>query len=302
MIDMSRVDSIRKLRKEGETIAGIAQKTGVSEPTVRKYLSKDDFSPTIPKKKTTVSKLDPFKKYIDKWLDEDRSVWYKQHHTAKRIFERLQEEHGADVSYGTVQRYIKEQKEQMRADSTGQQYLDLIWLPGEMQVDFGQADFVELGIKKRLHHLVSVFPHSNTGQAQVFYGENGECVCEGLKAIFEYIGGVPVRIIFDNTTGVGRRIGDIIRLSETFKAFSVHYGFDYSFTSVNAGNEKGAVENKVGTIRRSLFVPVPRIENIMAYNKRLLDRCYQLSEKIHYRKGRLETELFKEDQKALYPL
>ena len=45
------------------------------------------------------SKLDPFKPVIQEWLDEDKRHWRKQHHTAKRVYERLVEEHGYTGSY-----------------------------------------------------------------------------------------------------------------------------------------------------------------------------------------------------------
>ena len=45
------------------------------------------------------SKLDPFKPVIQEWLDEDKRHWCKQHHTAKRVYERLVEEHGYTGSY-----------------------------------------------------------------------------------------------------------------------------------------------------------------------------------------------------------
>ena len=44
-------------------------------------------------------------------------------------------------------------------------------------------------------------------------------------AVFRYIGGVPARIVFDNATGVGRRVCDEIRTSGLFAAFAEHYGF-----------------------------------------------------------------------------
>lgn len=43
-ISMSQVQTIRQLKKEGESIAGISHKVGVSRDTVYKYLEKDDFS------------------------------------------------------------------------------------------------------------------------------------------------------------------------------------------------------------------------------------------------------------------
>ena len=63
-----------------------------------------------------------------------------------------------------------------------------------------------------------------------------------------------------------------------------------------------SVENKVGATRRDLFVPVPRFDSIESYNRRLLDRCMERSEKGHYAKGEPEIQLFVEDRLALRPL
>jgi len=136
----------------------------------------------------------------------------------------------------------------------------------------------------------------------VFHGENAECVCQGLKDIFAYINGVPRRIVFDNATGVGRKVCGKIRTSKLFGEFAAHYGFEYSFCNPSSGHEKGSVENKVGATRRDLFVPVPRFDNIHSYNRRLLDRCMERSEKDHYIKGEPEIQLFVEDRLALRPL
>ncbi len=39
-------------------------------------------------------KLDGFTGFIDQWLQEDLNRNRKQRHTAKRVFERLRDEHG----------------------------------------------------------------------------------------------------------------------------------------------------------------------------------------------------------------
>lgn len=44
------------------------------------------------------------------------------------------------------------------------------------------------------------------------------------------------------------------------------------FCNPYAGYEKGNVENKVGTTRRNLFVPIPTYHDIEAYNRTLLDQ------------------------------
>jgi hypothetical protein len=43
-------------------------------------------------------KLGGFRAVIDAWLEADREAPRKQRHTARRIWQRLVEEHGAEVS------------------------------------------------------------------------------------------------------------------------------------------------------------------------------------------------------------
>lgn len=47
-------------------------------------------------------------------------------------------------------------------------YLQLEWLPGEVQVDFGEVDFRVCGIVTRGKCLTVTFSHSNVGLTQVF--------------------------------------------------------------------------------------------------------------------------------------
>ena len=60
MISMPQVQSIRRLRRNGESVASIARKTHVSEPTVRKYLAKEDLSAVPSVRKPRASVIDPY--------------------------------------------------------------------------------------------------------------------------------------------------------------------------------------------------------------------------------------------------
>jgi transposase len=298
MIDVSQIKSIRTLYKGGHPISEIARNLSISEPTVRKSLRQEDFNQPVPAIEVNPSKLDEFKPIIERWLAEDAQNWHKQRHTAVRVFERLQDEHDFDGSYSLVQRYVKELKSQSGQEA----FLDLIWPPAEAQVDFGQADFDICGVRIRMHYLVITFPYSNVGIVQIFYGETAECVCEGLKRIFAFIGGVPKRIIFDNATGVGKKVCDAISLTELFARFQLHFDFEVTFCNPDSGHEKGNVENKVGVFRHSLFVPVPSLCDLEEYNEQLLDRSLKVCDDIHYRKGERCLALFEEDCLALSAL
>lgn len=295
MLTMSQINSIKDLCGCGYRISQISKKIGIDPKTIRKYLSKEDFSPVAPLAAQAPSKLDSYKSLIDQWLLEDQKHWRKQQHTARRICQRLQEEHGFTGSYSIVQRYVRQCRQQKQERAS----LELVWEPGPAQVDFGEADFYEKGKLIRKKYLTVSFPYSNNGFSQVFGGETAECVCQGLADIFSYIGGVPPLLIFDNATGVGRRVGDEIHESELFGRFRAHYRFRIRFCNPYAGWEKGNVERKVYYNRANLFVPVPHFEHLEAYNQQLLGKHLEKAKESHYKKNVPIGELFEADRNAL---
>lgn len=298
MLAMSQINHIKDLSNCGYRISEISEKTGTDPKTIRKYLAQEDFSPAPPVIQEKPSILDPFKSVILEWLDEDKKHWRKQHHTAQRVFERLCDEHGYTGSYSVVQRYLKK----CRTAQVEKANLELVWDPGPAQVDFGEADFYEAGKLCRKKYLTVSFPYSNDGYSQVFGGETAECVCQGLQDIFEFIGGVPPLLIFDNATGVGRRIGDGIHETELFSRFRAHYHFRVRFCNPYSGWEKGNVERKVDFNRANLFVPVPHFTEIESYNRKLLMQREKKAAELHYKKQVPIGELFEEDRKALLML
>lgn len=89
-----------------------------------------------------------------------------------------------------------------------------------------------------------------------------------MKRIFEYIGGIPIRLRFDNmTTAVAQVLKDGERvLTDGFTRFMLHCIFRADFCNPASGNEEGNVEKKVGYSRRnaSASVPsLPRLRNLI---------------------------------------
>ena len=183
--------------------------------------------------------------------------------------------------------------------------MELVWEPGTAQVDFGTADaYWQAGdtTLRTVNYLKVSFPFSNAGLLQYFPGETAECVVHGLQGIWEYIGGVPRRVVFDNATGVGRRVGDIIRYAELFERFQAHCGFETTFCNPASGYEKGNVEAKVGYVRRTLLVPPPVLGDWETANREILPRCEKLWQRPQYKKGLSTAQLFDTDRDALRAL
>jgi len=109
----SRVELFEEIRKAHDReelgIRALANRFGVHRRAVRQALA----SPIPPPRKSSLRPspaLDPWKATIDRWLLEDESAPRKQRHTARRVFERLVEELGANVGESTVRRYVAQAK------------------------------------------------------------------------------------------------------------------------------------------------------------------------------------------------
>ena len=107
----SRVELFARIRRdarvEGLSIRELARRYGVGRPTVRQALAQAK-PPARKPRVRTAPRLDAFKAVIDEMLRQDLDAPRKQRHTARRIFARLAEEHGAtELSYSTVPDYVR---------------------------------------------------------------------------------------------------------------------------------------------------------------------------------------------------
>jgi len=304
MLTMDEINHIKYLRdKKGQTLRGIARETGHAFETVKKYTEKQNFN-IVHHKQKRKSKLDPYKAQIDEWLTNDLKEKPKQRHTAKRIYDRLQEMYSTEfkVSERTVRYYVSAKKKELYAKNDCS--IPLEHPPGEAQADFGAADFIENGERFSGLYLTLSFPYSNAGFSQTFKGQNLECLLTGLRNIFEYTGKIPECILFDNPSTIVKKVLEHGKreVTENFKRFALHYGFKTNFCNPARGQEKGHVENKVGYSRRNFFVPVPEFKNLDEFNKNLFEKADQDMQRKHYKKGRLIADLFAEDQAAMHNL
>ena len=100
---MYKVEMYLRVRRacfvEGMSAREAARVYGLHRDTVRKMLKysvppgyRREQAPSRPK-------LDPYKGVIDQILEHDQGLPKKQRHTAKRIYERLRDEHGFPDKY-----------------------------------------------------------------------------------------------------------------------------------------------------------------------------------------------------------
>lgn len=300
MLSMDDIKYIKRLyEKEELSIREIMRRTGYHYETVRKYLDMEDFNEPMYPPKESVSLLDPLKPIIDQWLLDDLKAPRKQRHTAKRVFERLQEEYPEqlEVKLRTVQYYVSYKKKEIYK-SQQKARLPLYHPLGEAQVGFGHFSYINnSGDMVDALKLTVSFPYSNQAYCQIFGGENQQCLLQGMRNIFEHIGKVPNRILFDNLSSAVAHMGNGHNrtLTDGFERFMAHYKFEAAFCNGAAGWEKGNVENKVGYERRNMFVPIPTILDFNQFNQSLFIACEKDAKREHYAKKISIESLFQED-------
>ena len=218
----------------------------------------------------TKPKLGPFLPIIHRILDQDRTAPPKQRHTAVRIFHRLRDEFGYTggrcVVDGAVRAWRQRQAEV---------FVPLEHRPGEAQADFGHALANIGGQPTTVAFFVLTMPFSDALFCRAYPRECTEAFHDGHARAFDFLGGVPRRISYDNSRIAVARItgrrGD--ELTEQFLNLKSYYLFESHFCLVRRPNEKGVVENLVGFARRNFLVPVPDAPDFETLNDHLFNRC-----------------------------
>ncbi len=260
---MFTVELYAKVRRavmiEGLSRREAAKRFGLHRNTITKMLSFSVPPGYRRRERPASKKLGPHMAWIDAILEGDSQVHKKQRHTARRIFERLRDEQGFSGGYTIVREYVGAARLRAR-----EMFVPLSHRPGHAQADFGEADGYIGGKKVRFHYFCMDLPHSDGCFVKAYPAETAEAFCEGHVAAFEFFGGVPQSILYDNTKLAVAKIvkgGKRLR-SKMFAELQSHYLFEDRFGRPGKGNDKGKVEGLVGFVRRNFMTPLPVAETV----------------------------------------
>lgn len=202
--------------------------------------------------------------------DADRSAPVKQRHTAKRIFERLRDEHRYDGGYTVVKDHVR-----IARASGRETFVPLAHPPGHAQVDFGEAVATIAGVCRTIHFFCMDLPRFNACFVKAYPRETTEAFLDGHVAALSFFGGVPLSILHDNTKiAVAKICGDGGReRTRAFTELVSHYLFRDRFGRPGKGNDKGKVEGLVKYARSNFMTPAPGAASFEALNADLERRC-----------------------------
>lgn len=295
----------RSHERDGLSVRELARRFHVHRRDVRQALtSAVPPNRKVPERPAPV--LDRWKPTIDAWLEADRRAPRKQRHTARRVWQRLVEEHGAAVGESTVRRYVAEVRRRMDVPLIEVMVPQHHPLGEEAEVDFGTAGVYLAGVLVEVSMFIMRLSASGRSYPRAYLNEAQEVFLDGHVRAFEHFGGVPRRIRYDNLKAAVERVlkgRDRIE-SDRFIALRSHYGFDSFFCQpgIKGSHEKGGVEGEVGRFRRRHLVPVPHVDSMAELNAFLAARIARDDDRFIAHRRITVAEHFSFEADTLRPL
>jgi transposase len=296
----------RQHRDEGLGIRELARRHRVHRRTVRLALAN-----AVPPERKTPERVAPvlgsYESIVRGWLEADRQVPVKQRHTARRVWQRLRDEHGASVGESSVRRLVAGLQAELNRD-VGRVTIPQTHAPGEeAEVDFGEFGARVAGTLLRLWLFVMRLSYSGRGFAFAYAHQAQEAFLDGHVRAFAHFDGVPAgQVRYDNLKPAVQRIllGRDRVETERFVALRSHYGFDSFFCQPGAdgAHEKGGVEGEVGRFRRAHLVPVPEVASLAELNELLAVKLAADDARRIAQRAETVGQAFTVEQARLHPL
>ena len=226
------------------TVGTIVSQLNLHRDTVERALGVDSFAS---RGNTRPSVLDPYRELIRSTLEQYPRL------SGTRVFEMVKGR-GYEGRSAQVRRYIR--KHDLRPRPQAEAYLRWNTLPGEQ----AQADWAHLGTlrvdgcERKLSAFVMTLSYSRALSVTFSLDQRLASVLRGHVEAFQFFGGVPRTILYDNMkTVVLERVGEAIRFHPQLLELQSHYLFAAKPCFPGRPNEKGKVERAIRYLRRSFL-------------------------------------------------
>ncbi|MBA3861539.1 MAG: IS21 family transposase, partial [Solirubrobacterales bacterium] len=272
---MSKVELYERIRREHD--AGVSIRELARRHRMHRRVVRQAIADALPPARKTPERASPamgaYEEIVRGWLREDLKAPRKQRHTARRVWQRLVGEHGAELAESTVRVFVARARAELAEESVRTRAtVPQSHPPGaEAEVDFTPFTAVIAGVTVVLQLFVMRLSHSGRAYAVAFAHQAQEAFLEGHVQAFAHFDGVPARIRYDNLKDAVVRVlrGRDRVENQRFTALRSHYLYESFFCApgVEGAHEKGGVEGEGGRFRRTHLVPVPEAASLAELNR-----------------------------------
>ncbi len=247
MHDAMKRREIEILHKAGLSIRQVARKAGVSRNAVRRILRDQGLPEAADSLVGRPPIAEPYEGHARQILEERPDLPTVE---ILRLLRLQGYRGGKNPVYQLVRRLRKTVRPPPLVLFDG--------LAGEFsQNDFGAIRVrYENGTTEVLHFFAARLKWSRWVYVEIVPNEREEALIRALLNSFQSFGGVPLLCVFDNPkTIVLSRYGNAIQWNPTFAQVATDYRFAIELCTPRRGQEKGAVENLVGFVKKNFFLP-----------------------------------------------
>ena len=256
MLKVGEVKEIYEMKGAGRSIRGIADDLGIARNTVRRYLNSPEAIRPKPRR-LRASKLDPYTEYVDRRLAEGLENCVVLHRELTGL--------GYDGGYSILKSYMSPRR---RPEAT----MRFKTAPGEQaQVDWGSLAYLgQDGKKHRIWAFVMTLGWSRACYVELVRRADTAAFIQCHVNTFEYLGGVPLRCLYDNAKVItlGRDEQKRPVWNERMLDFSLRVGFEARLCQPYRAQTKGKVESGVKYVRRNMW-PSMRFSDDADLNRNL---------------------------------
>lgn len=258
--------TIRELKAQGKSIRQIADITGHSRNTVRKYLR----AKGLPERKQPPprpSKLEPFEEYLRARMAEGVINCV----VLLREIRRLGYKGGKSI--------LKEFVKPLRPPRQPRAVMRFEVLPGEQaQVDWAEFSYLdEQGRKRRVYAFVMLLSYSREIYLEFVERTNLSTFLRCHVHAFEHFGGVPRTILYDNAKVVrlGRDTDGRPVFNSRLLDFALVVGFHPRLCRPYRAQTKGRVERAIKYAKDN-FWPGRKFTTVTDLNQQALAWCAEV--------------------------
>ncbi len=282
MVDQEEWMDVRSLWKEGHTIRAICRLTGLSRNTVRGVIRSD--GPRAYERRPAVGKLDGFEDYA-------RGRWEETALSGVRILEEIRAM-GYTGSVQTLRRYLA----RFRGDRRREALLTVRFEtpPGrQAQADWAYCGRFEDGQGRvvPVYAFVMILGYSRMRFVRFTTSMTVPFLIESQMAAFNYFGGAPEEVLYDNMKQVKLAAGEFHPL---FLDFARTEGFEIRTHRVRRPRTKGKVERSVLFVRNN-FLNGRTFRDLEDLNGQAMGWADRVNGQVHGTTGRIPQELLAEE-------
>lgn len=286
--------NLHELRNDGYGYRKIAEITGLSRNTVRKYL-RDDGGTECSTRISRPSKLDPFREYVEKRVSEGLT-------SAPQMMREI-----VPLGYmgkeTTLRNYIRAIKPKRTHLKMPKQRFETG--PGEqLQFDWGSFSYTDdHGKERHIAGLACVLGYSRRLYVRFAHSADIYGLIECLIKAFSHFGGVTNAVLTDHMKTVvisGDEHSGYV-YNPKMEDFARYLGISIKLARVRRPETKGKVERSIRTIKEG-FWPGRTFTSLADLNGQALSWCDQYDNSLHRSIGMTPMQAFATESSHLRQL